>query len=187
MTSENPVHTDFSAGEATFLLLILVTRTLAGWFLAIKLSCSPIFMLIALVLVVVCAGPSVCKLPIVDLRRFPRLLDFLVASARSFHSFYSASRFSCSPIFTLIALVLLRPLSCLLGPSSTVHGGRRWLRLSRFSRRRGPLLSFLLLSCKVFLSCQPRGRSACRRDSGVTAERHLDADRHAGLPALVCE
>ena len=51
-------------------------------------------MLIALVLVVVCAGPSVCKLPIVDLRRFPRLLDFLVASARSFHSFYSASRFS---------------------------------------------------------------------------------------------
>ena len=62
--------------------------------MAIKLSCSPIFMLVALVLVVVCAGPSVCKLPIVDLRRFPRLLDFLVASARSFHSFYSASRFS---------------------------------------------------------------------------------------------
>ena len=85
----------FPRAEVRLQLLILVTRTLAGWFLAIKLSCSPIFM--------------------------------------------------------LIALVLLRPLSCLLGPSSTVHGGRRWLRLSRFSRRRGPLLSFLLLCFKVFL------------------------------------
>ena len=71
-----------------------MTRTLAGWFLAIKLSCSPIFMLIALVLVVVCGRPSCCKLPILDVRRSRRLLDFLVASARSFHSFYSASRFS---------------------------------------------------------------------------------------------
>ena len=94
-TSQKTFCTRIPAGQVRLQLLILVTRTLAGWFLAIKLSCSPIFM--------------------------------------------------------LIALVLLRPLSCLLGPSSTVHGGRRWLRLSRFSRRRGPLLSFLLLCFKVFL------------------------------------
>ena len=93
-TSQKTFVQGFRRGGVRLQLLILVTRTLAGWFLAIKLSCSPIFMLIALVLVVVCAGPSVCKLPIADLRRFPRLLDFLVASARSFHSFYSASRFS---------------------------------------------------------------------------------------------
>ena len=40
----------FPRGEVRLQLLILVTRTLAGWFLAIELSCSPIFMLIALVL-----------------------------------------------------------------------------------------------------------------------------------------
>ena len=49
----------FPRGEVRLQLLILVTRTLAGWFLAIKLSCSPIFMLIALVLVILCPASLV--------------------------------------------------------------------------------------------------------------------------------
>ena len=84
----------FPRGEVRLQLLILVTRTLAGWFLAIKLSCSPIFMLIALVLL----RPLSClvgpRQPSTVRRQGCDFPDFLVAAARSFHSFYSASRFS---------------------------------------------------------------------------------------------
>ena len=84
----------FPRAEETLLLLILVTRTLAGWFLAIKLSCSPIFMLIGLILVILCLA----SLVLVNRPPFVvngcDFLDFLVAAARSFHFFYSLARFS---------------------------------------------------------------------------------------------
>ena len=83
-----------SAGREGLLLLILGTRTLAGWFLAIKLSCSPIFMLIALVLVVLCLASLVARQPFTVRRQGCDFLDFLVAAARSFHFFYSLARFS---------------------------------------------------------------------------------------------